>query len=196
MQQKRRILFLALGFLCLTAAAALQYRNFRDDLRAGQSAQAIVRDLKQSVFESAQVPSSARAEPSADDAHRLQSEFAGILSIPCIGLELPVYAEYSRDALSLAPCRQYGTAREGNLVIAGHNFQQHFAPLGRLHPGDTLTFTETDGTVYSYTVCAVATLSPGQTELVFGCAHSLVLYTCNYSGNARLCIFCDLSAPG
>lgn len=195
MPRKKRILLLFFGLLCLAAAAALQYRNFCGSLRAGQAAQLLLDDLKTAISKPESPPPRRSTDtPDAESAFP-ESEFAGILSIPSLGLELPVYAEYSRDALSRAPCRQCGSAADGNLVIAGHNFRRHFGPLSRLRKGDALQFTETDGCVYSYTVAAVSTLSPTQAHLVFESAHSLVLYTCNYSGRARLCVFCDSTAP-
>ena len=48
-------------------------------------------------------------------------------------------AEWSYPALKTSPCRYAGTPEEG-LVIAAHNYEQHFARLSLLTAGFTASF--------------------------------------------------------
>ncbi len=53
----------------------------------------------------------------------------GTLEIPSLDLTLPVMSEWSYPLLKLAPCRYAGSAYQGNLVIAAHNYKTHFRKI-------------------------------------------------------------------
>lgn len=91
------------------------------------------------------------AERGADTLTLDGAEWLGWLSIPSLELELPVQAEWSYPALKTSPCRYAGTPEAG-LVIAAHNYEQHFARLNLLTAGDTVEFTDVSGTAHRYTV--------------------------------------------
>lgn len=74
------------------------------------------------------------AERGADTLTLDGAEWLGWLSIPSLELELPVQAEWSYPALKTSPCRYAGTPEAG-LVIAAHNYEQHFARLNLLTAG-------------------------------------------------------------
>ena len=54
-------------------------------------------------------------------------------------------SDWDYGRLKMAPCRQFGSAATDDLVIAGHNYINHFGSLGMLKAGDSVTFTGTDG---------------------------------------------------
>ena len=62
-------------------------------------------------------------------------DYIGYIEIPAIKLKLPVMATWDYERLNLAPCRQFGSAKDRNLVIAAHNFDTHFGKLGTLIDG-------------------------------------------------------------
>ena len=115
----------------------------------------------------------------------------GVLDIPALGLSFPIISEWSYDALQIAPCRYSGSAYLDNLVIAGHNYRSHFASLPQLQPGDTVTFTDMDGNVFSYAVSSLETLSPYAISDMTSGDWALTLFTCTVGGQSRLAIRCD-----
>ena len=100
--------------------------------------------------------------------------------------------EWSYARLRIAPCREFGTAAGGDLVIAGHNYRRHFGRLKELAAGDEVQFTDMDGTVYLYAVAAVETVQPEEVDKVVNSGHDLTLYTCTLGGKTRVTVWCDL----
>ena len=94
------------------------------------------------------------------------NEYVGEISIPAIGIDLPVMSEWSYPRLKIAPCRQFGSSRTDDLVIAAHNYESHFGKLTSLTAGDSVTFTDMDGIVNEYVVNKVEVLDPHSVEEV------------------------------
>ncbi len=118
--------------------------------------------------------------------------YLGVLSVPSLGLELPVMENWSEANLKLSPCRYSGTPEDGDMVIAGHNYKTHFSPLKSLPAGAQILFTSVSGTEYVYSVDCMETLSPWQIEEMTSGDWDLTLFTCTASGKARLAIRCTL----
>lgn len=117
--------------------------------------------------------------------------YIGYLSIPVLELELPVMSEWDYARLRIAPCRQYGSTKTDDLVIAAHNYASHFGNLSKLIASDLLTFTDMDAEVTLYSVEAVDILEPTAVEAVKNSGFDLVLYTCTYGGENRVAVFCN-----
>lgn len=113
------------------------------------------------------------------------------ISIPKLELELPVMSEWDYVRLKIAPCRQFGSSRTDDLVIAAHNYESHFGYLYQLELGDQVIFTDMDGIENLYEVTGLDTLNPIEVDAVQNSGHDLVLYTCTYEGKTRVTVFCD-----
>ena len=118
-------------------------------------------------------------------------EYIGVLDLPALNLSLPIMSDWDYERLKMAPCRQFGSAATDDLVIAGHNYINHFGSLGMLKAGDSVTFTGTDGAVNAYVVSETATISPTETEKVTESGYPLVLCTCTYGRQSRIVIYCS-----
>lgn len=118
-------------------------------------------------------------------------DYIGTLSIPVLGLELPVMAELDYPRLKIAPCRQQGSVYTDDLVIAAHNYSSHFGKLYQLRPDDLLAFTDMEGETHLYYVEARDVLDPTAVDAVLDSPFDLVLYTCTYGGENRVAVFCN-----
>lgn len=121
--------------------------------------------------------------------------YIGYLTIPRLGLELPIMADWDYTRLKIAPCRYSGSTMEENLVLVAHNYRKHFGPIRRLNPGDEAAFVDMDGNVIRYRVEAVDVLPPTAVEEVTSGSFDLALVTCTYGGNTRLVVYCDEYTP-
>mgnify|MGYP004564988743 FL=1 len=204
---KRGKLCTALGLLLLLAALLLTAYNLWRDAMASISVDFVLEHLTPALSSrQAALP----ALPSGEDLEEafipdyvLNPEMAmpeenidgrsyiGVLDIPALELSLPIISEWSYDALQIAPCRYSGSAYLDNLVIAGHNYRSHFASLPQLQPGDSVTFTDMDGNVFSYVVSSLETLSPYAISDMTSGDWALTLFTCTVGGQSRLAIRCD-----
>ena len=120
------------------------------------------------------------------------NECIGILSIPVLGLELPVLTDWSYEKLKVAPCHYYGSYYDKNFVIAGHNYRAHFKRFPELKQGDLIIFTDVTGTAHYYEVVLLETLSEDATEQMITSGFDLSLYTCTPGGGAgRVTVRCN-----
>ena len=131
-------------------------------------------------------------EPASETpASSAEREYLGVLTIPALGLELPVQTEWSKANLKVSPCRQCGSTAGGDLVIAAHNYKSHFGRLSSLSEGDEVRFTSQDGAEAVYTVERTAQVSPEEPEALREGGCPLVLYTCTPGGKARVVVYCQ-----
>lgn len=117
--------------------------------------------------------------------------YIGYLSIPALGLELPVMADWDYARLKIAPCRYHGTLKGDDLVIMAHNYVRHFKSLPKLTAGDEVLFVDMDGSTTRYRVEVTDILPPTAVEELTAGDFDLTLFTCTYSGKERHTVYCD-----
>lgn len=187
MPKKSGVILISLGAVLILAALLLFLYNRSEDRRAGQEAESLLEDVRSTMA------ANADPEPQEEPAEEITYDYAGVIAIPDLSLELPVIDQWSYARLKVAPCRQSGAAADGDLVIAAHNYKSHFGYLDRLQPGASVIFTDMEGTVYRYAVEEIRQLEPEDVEdvsSVFSSEYPLVLYTCTPGGKARVAVFC------
>lgn len=187
MPKKSGVILISLGAVLILAALLLLLYNRSEDRRAGQEAESLLEDVRSAMA------ANADPEPQEEPAEEITYDYAGVIAIPDLSLELPVIDQWSYARLKVAPCRQSGAAADGDLVIAAHNYKSHFGYLDRLEPGASVIFTDMEGTVYRYAVEEIRQLEPEDVEdvsSVFSSEYPLVLYTCTPGGKARVAVFC------
>lgn len=190
MRKKLGIASMVLGAVLVLAALLLWAYNRREDAAAGAEAETAMQAVQEQIG-GATAPADAALDPEMPVATIDGNEYVGYVAIPSIELELPVMADWDYDKLKVAPCRQFGSSRTDDLVIAGHNYKTHFGKLDRVAVGDAVTFTDMDGIVNEYTVEKIETLDPTMVDRVENSGYALVLYTCTYSGQTRTTLFCS-----
>ena len=121
--------------------------------------------------------------------------YIGYLSIPSIGLDLPVMSEWSYAGLKIAPGRYSGSTYADNMVVCAHNYAKHFSPIKWLAEGAQVYFTDMDGMRWSYEVSYVENLQPTQIEKMTEKTEDsdnwdLTLFTCTTGGRARCAVRC------
>ena len=187
MPKKSGVILISLGAVLILAALLLFLYNRGEDRRAGQEAESLLEDARSAMA------ADTDPEPQEEPAEEITYDYAGVIAIPDLSLELPVIDQWSYARLKVAPCRQSGAAADGDLVIAAHNYKSHFGYLDRLEPGASVIFTDMEGTVYRYAVEEIRRLEPEDAEdvsSVFSSEYPLVLYTCTPGGKARVAVFC------
>lgn len=200
-------LLLAGGLLCIAAALFLVGRNLLESARAARSAEQAAVRLEQRLIpkeeapEQEEEPAGPALEPFLDPDSGLWvveiegQRYMGYLEIPALGLMLPVQSTWSYPQLKLSPCRYVGTAEENDLIIAAHNYDSHFGQLKTLEEGAEVTYTDVQGTVYSYTVAQLETLKPTAIEQMKSGEWDLTLFTCTIGGKSRVTVRCVRRDP-
>ncbi len=121
------------------------------------------------------------------DGHK----YIGYLSIPDLGLELPIMSDWSYSKLKIAPCRYTGTVLSEDLVLMAHNYTSHFGQLQNLSIGTLISFTDMEGVTTQYEVAAIEMLASTAVEDMTAGYYDLTLFTCSLGGKSRITVRCD-----
>ncbi len=208
MRAKFGSLFMVLGIVLLLGAASLFVYNEREAQEAEKSTQELLPLLIQQIEEDNLNDSSDEAdaplagldlptaylEPKDFVMKELEidgNDYIGYLSIPRLGLDLPIMSQWDYPSLKIAPCRYYGTVKGEDLVLMAHNYDKHFGRLSELSEGDSIIFVDIKGDVTAYEVVARDVLAATAIEEMTSGTYDLTLFTCTYSGQDRVTVFCD-----
>ena len=105
-----------------------------------------------------------------------------------------MYETADEERMKETVCRYSGSVAANNLVIAGHNYRRHFGGLTNLKTGDEVTLQTMDGEEHSYQVAQLETLAETAVKEMTAGDYPLTLFTCDYSGQARIAVRCQLNS--
>lgn len=215
---KKGNVFIVSGLLLITAALFLTGYNLWDDYRAGVEAQGILEQLLPKI-ESDPIPEEGRMRYRQHGTQQFYedeieypdyilnpnmdmpvkningADYVGMIFIPAMDRELPVFSEWSYRNLRTAPCRYIGSAYLDNMVICAHNYDVHFGSLKNLSYGDTVIFTDVDGHIFNYKIIEIVTLQPTAVEEMITGDWDLTLFTCTFDGATRVTVRCERVEP-
>lgn len=198
MPKKTGIAIVTVGAVLILSALLLLLYNRYEDARAGQEAESLLGNVEAAIDGERMTLSVTGKQPSATPLDPQMPvvmldgyEYVGYIEIPSLELKLPVMSEWDYHRLKLAPCRQFGSSRTDDLVIAAHNYENHFGRLKELSEGDTVIFADMEGIVNTYSIKKLDTLKPDAVDAVQNSGYDLVLYTCTKGGRTRVTVFCD-----
>lgn len=195
----RGALLVIAGLVLIAAASVIWLLQDREDQLAGQSASILLNELVQELEHPAPATPSEPAEAPEEgdptepapmpEATVSGYTMVGRLSIPSVGVQLPILSTWDYDLLKVAPCRYSGSAEGGDLILLGHNYKSHFKALAQVAVGAEAEFTAVDGTVYRYVVDAVDTIRGTEVDKLAS-DHELNIFTCTRDRVHRLVVRC------
>ena len=189
------------GILLILGALALLGYNQWDANRADKASQDALGKLEETLTETIEDNTEEEIQPELDPEQEMTVTdidgwgYIGYLSIPSIGLELPVMSQWSYAGLKIAPGRYSGSTYADNMVVCAHNYAKHFSPIKWLTEGAQVYFTDMDGMRWTYEVSYVENLQPTQIEEMTEKTEEsdewdLTLFTCTTGGSARCAVRC------
>lgn len=187
----RLLLILSLALLAAGVIIFLRDRSVQN--RAAQNAA--------SVLERLEIPSA------ANDPYPLYLEnpnlampikevdgedYIGRLTVPVLGLDLPLLAEAYGDILKLSACRYTGSLYQDNLILCGNPYNCFFGRLKNLRPGDVLSVSDLDGHVFTFQVSDIVIATQDVAESITEEGWALTLFTSEKRNSQRIVIIhCD-----
>ena len=190
-----------LGVVCLIVSVGFVLFNHLEDKKAQETSQVVLHSAQYAIEETDQSVPKAETEELNPEMSAISVDgydCIGILSIPVLELELPIFTGWSYEKLKIAPCHYYGSYISGDFVIAGHNYKAHFGRLSELQPQDLIIFTDAEGTIHQYEVFLLETLTANATKEMISSGFDLSLYTCTPGGSNRVTVRClakDFTEP-
>jgi len=196
MKQIRAAALILLGLSMILASAYLFSRYEREAETAGENAQQLLAALTEEIEKNKEQNLYDTAVQEQSIGQMLQTslqgyDLVGIIRVPGMGVELPVLNDWNYDLLKLSPCRYSGSIEGQDLILMGHNYKKHFAPLRQVSPGDRVEFLDAGGTVHAYAVSATEVLMPTQLDELTASEHALTIFTCTPGGYARFVVRCN-----
>lgn len=188
MSKKTGIIVMAIGAVLIISALLLFAYNQYEDYLAGQEAESLLSEVEAAIETQ---PTKPTLDPELPTKKLNGYDYVGYIEVPVLDLKLPVMADWDYNRLQISPCRQLGSSRTDDLVIAAHNYSKHFGKLKTLNKGDSVIFTDMEGIVNNYSVEKVDTVNPYDVDTVLNSEYDLVLYTCTPGGRTRVTVFCS-----
>ncbi len=139
MPKKTGIAIVAVGAVLILSALLLLLYNRYEDAHAGQEAENLLTDIEAAIAAqttdtpaatmpnkggNTATPSPTALDPEMPVVTLDGYEYVGYVEIPVLALKLPVMADWDYTQLKVAPCRQFGSSRTDDLVIAAHNYER------------------------------------------------------------------------
>lgn len=197
MKRKAGKLLMTIGLLLIAAAFLLMVYNIWESKKAENMSEEILNQIKDGQDENV----------SSDDADEKPLyeiypdmempvltidgvDYIGILTVPSLGLELPVAGNWSYPNLRRSPCRYKGSAYSNDMIIAGHNYSRHFGGLKNLAIGEEISFRDVDGHIFQYQVDDIEIIPGTAVEDMDAGEWDMTLFTCTYGGKSRVTIRC------
>ena len=187
MKRIKGYILILIGACLIISAAVLVKHNMDESAAAGGASE----EMLEGVLD--QMPGQVLANDSGDmpvvdvDGH----SFIGTVEVPSLGLLLPVQSEWSKQNARYAVCRYMGSVYEDNLIIAGHNYPEHFGNLNQLASGDEVIVTDMNGKSFYYQVANIETLGAYDVDEMEAGDWGLTLFTCTVGGANRVTIRCE-----
>ncbi len=182
------IVLMFLGTICIVSAAGIVYHNYQENAAAGDASDALLAGVLAQIPETVLAADENGNMPVVDVDGR---SFIGTVSVPSLGLLLPIQNEWSSDNAKVSVCRYKGSAYTNNLIVAGHNYAEHFGTLNQLSTGDEVIITDMNGKSFYYEVVNIETLGSYDIEEMEEGDWDLTLFTCTVGGASRVTIRCE-----
>lgn len=103
-------------------------------------------------------------------------DFIALLEIPSYGLKLPVCNIWDKGKVVSYPCRFYGSASNGTLIIGGYDQTGQFDFFDRIPNDSVVTITDMTGTTFSYVVDRVERSTSADAEILIDDKADLTLF--------------------
>lgn len=190
--------FIIIGILLIVSSTGLLIRNNYEEYEAGEKSAAVLQSMKvniESINNDTEEVVLSEEDSSFEKEMSIVNvegyDYMGVITIPSLGIELPVMNDYDEERLRIAPVRYYGSIFTNDLVICAHSYKTHFGNLNKLNQGDMVILTDVNGEIYIYEVLEIEVLEASDVEEMLDSEFDLTLYTCTDDGRNRVTVRCN-----
>ena len=186
------VFLICCGVAMIAAAGLLSINNIVENDYAGKESEQLREELEEVVESRTAVEQFLEDIPAGEMKVETirDNNLIGVITIPSIGISLPVMNEWSYPNLRKTACRYSGTVEDGNLIVLAHNYSYHFGRLKELAAGDVIEFVDNFGQAQLYTVQERETLGGYELNALTDTDYDLTLFTCTYGGASRVVVRC------
>ncbi len=176
-------LFIIIGLVMMITAVGLQWYNGYTNKAAGEFANSTYDELQATML---------RVEEEETEKEKVVTlngnGYIGTISIPSLGLTLPIMDSWSNNKMKVSPCRYYGTIETNDLVLCSHSYDNLLGDIGKLKQGDKVLITDMNDNKYVYEVKVVEILNPTDVKEMVESEFDLTLFTCTKDNLNRMTV--------
>ncbi len=180
---KRGIVLVCIGGFLICSSFVLQMYNSYTNRNAGIVANKTYNEIQETYL---------RLDDSIDSDKEFitinGNDYIGTISIPVLGLDLPIMNDWSNDKMKIAPCRYYGSIYTDDLVLCSHSYDNLLGNIKDLNIGDLVMITDVNGKQFIYKVEVVEVLGPDDVTEMIESEFDLTLYTCTKDNLNRVTV--------
>lgn len=103
-------------------------------------------------------------------------DFIGLIEIPAFGKILPIFSSWEASKVTSYPCRFWGSAYDGTLIIGGADQQGQFDFLDQVELGSVIKVVDMTGAEYVYSVTRVDRSKTAEAEALMDDDADLTLF--------------------
>lgn len=187
------------GAILVLCGLGLVLWNIKENYRAGIDSERIMQELVPIITMNGEAAREAEPESGIEtvDYEMPVKEvngrpYIGVLMIPDLKMEVPIQQKWDARGLEISPCRYSGDVVTRDMVICGHNYNNHFGRLQNLQEGAEVYLVTMKGTVLNYRVAAVENLKATDIVGMKESPYDLTLFTCTIGGATRITVRCNM----
>ena len=120
------------------------------------------------------------------------TDYVGTLDAPGFGVRLPVGSSWATGKLSVHPCRFWGSAYDGTLVIGGTGDKGQLDFCGKVNPGDQIRFTDMTGAEFDYQVAWVDRSDSAESQWLMKPEYDLTIFARDPYSLQYIAVRCEL----
>ena len=187
MKELTGYIYIILGAALIVGAALLIRHNLSESAAAGSASDELLEGVISQIPDVV-LDTDSGDMPVVDVEGR---SFIGTVEIPSLGLLLPDQNEWSKENAKVSVVRYKGSVYENDLIIAGHNYVEHFGNLNQLVTGDEVIVTDMNGKSFYFEVVNIETLGAYDVDEMEAGDWDLTLFTCTIGGANRVTVRCE-----
>ena len=136
----------------------------------------IVQTMEAILIDRRQGTKDLECEPEMPALEIQGEDFIALLEIPSYGLKLPICNTWDKGKVVSYPCRFYGSAYDGTLIVGGYDQSGQFDFFDRIQNDTVVTVTDMTGSVFSYVVEQVERSGSAQADALMDEEADLTLF--------------------
>lgn len=190
-------IFILIGILLIVVSSCLLVRNNYEEHTAKEKSNVVLQSMKDNIESQKKEVTEVvfNEDTSIEKEMSVVNidgyDYMGVITIPSLGIELPIMNDYDESRLRIAPVRYYGSIFTNDLVICAHSYKTHFGNLSKLKQEDVVILTDVNGESYLYEVLEIEVLDATDVEEMLDSEFDLTLYTCTSDGRKRVTVRCN-----
>ena len=190
-------IFILIGILLIVVSSCLLVRNNYEEHTAKEKSNVVLQSMKDNIESQKKEVTEVvfNEDTSIEKEMSVVNidgyDYMGVITIPSLGIELPIMNDYDESRLRIAPVRYYGSIFTNDLVICAHSYKTHFGNLSKLKQEDVVILTDVNGESYLYEVLEIEVLEATDVEEMLDSEFDLTLYTCTSDGRKRVTVRCN-----